>query len=116
MKILVGVLLVLLLLLQYRLWFGAGSIQEVSRLRNEAAESRAELIRLNGRNQALAAEVADLKRGLDAIEERARADLGMISEGETFYQFVLEAAAEQGGQSLLTDEAKTGDEPNGIRQ
>jgi len=92
-KILVAFLLVLLLLLQYRLWFGAGSIQEVSRLRNAAAEGHAELIRLNNRNKALAAEVADLKSGLDAIEERARADLGMISEGETFYQFVLEAGA-----------------------
>jgi len=94
MKLLVAVLVVLLLMLQYRLWFGAGSIQEVSRLRDEANASRAELIRLNTRNKALAAEVADLKRGLDAIEERARADLGMISQGETFYQFVLEAGAE----------------------
>ena len=93
MKVLVGILLVLLLILQYRLWFGDGSIQEVSRLRDEAIASHEELIRLNTRNQALAAEVADLKRGLDAIEERARADLGMISEGETFYQFVMEAGA-----------------------
>ena len=93
MKVLVGILLVLLLILQYRLWFGDGSIQEVSRLRDEAIASHEELIRLNTRNQALAAEVADLKRGLDAIEERARADLGMISDGETFYQFVMEAGA-----------------------
>ena len=91
MKVLVAALLVLLLMLQYRLWFGEGSIQEVSRLRTEAEQGRAEVIRLNSRNQALAAEVADLKRGLEAIEERARAELGMISEGETFYQFVLEA-------------------------
>lgn len=93
MKVLVGVLLILLLMLQYRLWFGDGSIQEVSRLRSEATASHAEVIRLNTRNQALAAEVADLKRGLEAIEERARADLGMISNGETFYQFVMEAGA-----------------------
>jgi len=93
MKLLVAALVVLLLMLQYRLWFGDGSIQEVSRLRSEAIMSRAELIRLNSRNKALAAEVADLKRGLDAIEERARADLGMISQGETFYQFVLEAGS-----------------------
>lgn len=102
MKILVGVLVGLLLMLQYRLWFGEGSIQEVSRLRNEAAAGRAELIRLNSRNQALAAEVADLKSGLDAIEERARADLGMISEGETFYQFVLEAGSQSDGRRILT--------------
>lgn len=90
MKALVGVLLILLLVLQIRLWFGDGSIQEVSRLQKEATAGQAEVIRLNARNQALAAEVADLKNGLDAIEERARAELGMISEGESFYQFVKE--------------------------
>ncbi|MFK8079335.1 MAG: cell division protein FtsB [Granulosicoccus sp.] len=104
MKLLVAVLVVLLFMLQYRLWFGAGSIQEVSRLRNEATMSRAELIRLNTRNKALAAEVADLKRGLDAIEERARADLGMINQGETFYQFVLEA-----GSNAARSDDETGD-------
>lgn len=93
MKVLVGVLIALLVLLQYRLWFGEGSIQEVSRLRSEAEASRDEVLRLSNRNQALAAEVADLKRGLDAIDERARAELGMIGEGETFYQFVLESGA-----------------------
>ena len=90
MKVLLGVLVALLLVLQYRLWFGDGSIQEVWRLREETRASRAELVRLNQRNQALAAEVADLKSGLEAIEERARADLGMLGEGETFYQFVHE--------------------------
>lgn len=90
MKIFLAGLVVLLLVLQYRLWFGDGSIQEVWRLREEARISREEVVRLNIRNQALAAEVADLKSGLDAIEERARADLGMIGEGETFYQFVHE--------------------------
>lgn len=90
MRALLVILIVVVIALQYRLWFGDGSIQEVSRLREQAKASRAELLRLNGRNQTLAAEVADLKRGLDAIEERARADLGMISEDETFYQFVRE--------------------------
>lgn len=107
MKVLVAVLIVLLLLLQYRLWFGEGSIQEVSRLHGEAAASRAELIRLNNRNKALAAEVADLKRGLDAIEERARADLGMISQGETFYQFVLEAGANSSRINDAPEKAQT---------
>lgn len=96
MKGLLIVLVLLLLALQYRLWFSDGSIQDVSRLRKEAAASSAEVSRLYERNQALAAEVSDLKRGLDAIEERARSDLGMISEGETFYQFVLEAGASSG--------------------
>ncbi|MFK7862495.1 MAG: cell division protein FtsB [Granulosicoccus sp.] len=109
MKVLVAVLVMLLLMLQYRLWFGTGSLQEVSRLRNEASASRAELIRLNTRNKALAAEVADLKRGLDAIEERARADLGMISQGETFYQFVLEAGEKSSGSGDPVPDTPTSD-------
>lgn len=90
MKVLVGVLVVLVAVLQWRLWFGDGSVQEVWRLHEEVRNSRAELTRLSMRNQALAAEVADLKSGLDAIEERARSDLGMVAEGETFFQFVRE--------------------------
>ncbi len=109
MKTLVCVLLGLLLLLQFRLWFGDGSIQEVSRLRTEAESSREEVSRLSVRNRALAAEVADLKRGLDAIEERARADLGMINQGETFYQFVLEAGEEGRLEFAPSDESGTGE-------
>lgn len=93
MKWVVAILLMLLLTLQYRLWFGDGSIQEVWRLTEESRAARAELLRLRGRNQALSAEVRDLKSGLEAIEERARADLGMIGEGETFYRFVRERGA-----------------------
>lgn len=95
MKILVAFLLALLLMLQYRLWFGDGSVQEVWRLREEARASKAELLRLRSRNQALEAEVADLKSGLEAIEERARSDLGMIEDDETFYQFVREAGRDE---------------------
>ncbi len=104
MKALVGGLLILCLVLQLRLWFGDGSIQEVSRLQKEASASQAEVIRLNARNQALAAEVADLKGGLDAIEERARAELGMISEGESFYQFVREEGSQRSQNSTSDPE------------
>ncbi|MFT5894533.1 MAG: cell division protein FtsB [bacterium] len=90
MKVFVVVLLVLLAALQWRLWFGDGSLQELSRLSDESAQSRSEVLKLTVRNQALAAEVADLKSGLDAIEERARGELGMINEGETFYRFIRE--------------------------
>jgi len=89
-KVLLAVLLGLLVALQMRLWFGDGSLQELSRLRDEAEHSRSEVLRLTIRNQALAAEVDDLKSGMDAIEERARGELGMIDEGETFYQFIRE--------------------------
>ena len=94
MKLLLAGLVVLLCALQYRLWFGQGSVQELWRLREESRVTRAELVRLRERNDALAAEVRDLKSGLDAVEERARADLGMVGEGETFYRFVREREAE----------------------
>ncbi len=90
MKVLIAAFILLLIALQYRLWFGDGSVQEVWRLREEAKAARTELLQLRSRNQALSAEVADLKSGLEAIEERARAELGMIDEDETFYQFVRE--------------------------
>ncbi len=90
MKVLLAVLVVMLVALQYRLWFGEGSAQEVFRLNQESRQAQAELLRLRSRNQALEAEVADLKSGLDAIEERARSELGMIDSEETFYQFVRE--------------------------
>ena len=119
MKYVVAILVVLLLALQIRLWFGDGSVQEVWRLTEESRAARAELLRLRGRNQALAAEVRDLKSGLEAIEERARSNLGMIGEDETFYRFVRERgaevnaaiAAEEEGPAPLSD--SLGD-PSGI--
>ncbi len=89
-----GCLIVLLLVLQYRLWFGEGSIRDVWRLHSQLTEQRSDMQELITRNQALEAEVSDLKSGLDAIEERARARLGMIDEDETFYQFVRDRAGE----------------------
>lgn len=101
MKVLLAILLALFVALQLRLWFGDGSLQELSRLRDEAVRSRNEVLRLTMRNQALAAEVADLKSGLDAIEERARGELGMIDEGETFYQFIREQGIQRSQSSAL---------------
>lgn len=88
MKWLLAVLVALLLLLQLRLWFGDGSVAEVWRLRQQVEAQREENHALRERNQALEAEVQDLKTGLEAVEERARAELGMVKEGETFYQSV----------------------------
>lgn len=86
-------MVILLLLLQYPLWFGNGGIFTIRALKNEIAAQREENARLKERNQALAAEVVDLKQGLEAVEERARAELGMIRKGETFYQ-VIEPSAD----------------------
>ena len=86
MKILAGVLLFLLLVLQGQLWFGQGSLPDLWRLKRAVEAQQDENRQLEERNAALAAEVQDLKGGLEAIEERARSELGMIREGETFYQ------------------------------
>lgn len=88
MRAILSILVVLLLLLQYKLWFGDGSITEVRGLERAIEAQREENESLRQRNRALEAEVNDLKTGLDAIEERARSELGMIREGETFYQIV----------------------------
>ena len=88
MKKLIILLMLLLLYLQYKLWFGEGSLQDVWELHQEVEFQRQENIELRERNAALDAEVQDLQQGLDAIEEHAREDLGMVKEGETFYQVV----------------------------
>lgn len=90
MSILRYLLLGLLLVLQYPLWFGSGSVPAVWRLYQQVQAQETENARLRERNQALIAEVMDLKHGLDAIEERARAELGMVRQGETFFQIVEE--------------------------
>jgi len=102
-KVLIALLAILLIGLQLRLFFGDGSLQELSSLRKQARESQTELIRLRSRNQALEAEVADLKSGLDAIEERARAELGMVDPDETFYQFVREKSTRNSNTSVQND-------------
>ncbi len=88
MKWIASVLVLLLLALQYRLWVGEGSLAEVARLEREIGKQEAENSRLLERNRVLAAEVKALKSGLDSIEERARNDMGMIKEGETFYMLI----------------------------
>ena len=88
MKAIITALAILFVLLQFKLWFGEGSMKDVWLLDEAIAAQTAENAQLKERNQALAAEVADLKQGLEAVEERARYDLGMIKKGETFYQVV----------------------------
>jgi len=81
-------LIVILTGLQYRIWVGEGSLAEVWRLSQRIEAQSAENATLRQRNQRLHAEVLDLKKGMEAIEERARRELGMIAEGEVFYQIV----------------------------
>ena len=96
MKRLGALLLVLALLLgwlQYRFWFGAGSSGEVMALEHQVAQQKRENEGLQQRNDALAAEVDDLKSGEEAVEERARSELGMIKPGEKFYRVVERPSA-----------------------
>jgi cell division protein FtsB len=88
MKWLAGALVSVVLLLQYRLWLSGDGVQELARLSQAVESQTAENAELEERNQQLAAEVADLKAGMAAIEERARSELGMIGRNETFYQVV----------------------------
>lgn len=91
-------LLLLLLLLQYRLWFAEGSLAELHRLQAEVAQQQALNETLRVRNDLLSEEVVELQQGLETVEERARRDLGMIREGEVYYQVVEEQpAAEKAG-------------------
>lgn len=78
----------LLAILQYDLWFGDGSLMAAWKLEDQIAQQKQENDQLQRRNDALTAEVSDLKSGLAAIEERARSELGMIKEGETFVQIL----------------------------
>ena len=91
MKLLFAVLTVLLLTLQHRLWIGDGSLAEVWQLHRSIEVRKAENMTLAERNRALQAEVRDLKQGLDAIEERARSELGMMKRGETFFHVIEES-------------------------
>lgn len=93
MKFLAAGLVIVLVLLQYRLWLGDGGMREVHRLRAEIEVQRNQNSELKERNRTLVAEVQDLKKGTVAIEERARTDLGMVGPGETFYQVVEPKAA-----------------------
>jgi cell division protein FtsB len=88
LRIVLLVLLALLAWLQYRLWYGAGSEREVAVLRAQVDRQARDNVGLRQRNDALAAEVEDLKSGEAAVEERARSELGMIKPGETFYRVV----------------------------
>ena len=87
-RLAIGVLVVLLLGLQVRLWYGEGSLGQVSMLKRQLAQQQAELADLRERNAMLRAEVDDLKSGLAAIEARARSELGLIREGETYFQLL----------------------------
>jgi len=88
MKLLILTFSLLLVVLQAHLWLGKSGVRETVQLSRAISEQTVENTHLRERNLALAAEVSDLQRGLAAIEERARYELGMIGTDETFYQII----------------------------
>lgn len=101
MRIFAVILGLTVVLLQYRVWMSEHGVREVSRLSSQVEAQAAANLEQRERNRQLAAEVTDLKVGLTALEERARSDLGMVGNNETFYQVVTSGAAqspEQAGQ------------------
>jgi cell division protein FtsB len=88
MRIVTAILFVVLILLQFKLWLGEGGFREVGRLEIRVEEQRQQNDDLLLRNTELRAEVEDLRERLEAVEERARSELGLIKPDEEFYQVV----------------------------
>ncbi|MGU9957231.1 MAG: cell division protein FtsB [Arenicellales bacterium WSBS_2016_MAG_OTU3] len=88
MKLVLGVIISLFLSLQFSLWFGDKGAIDLYSLHKKITKSSEDNQKLQERHDRLHYEIVDLKDGTDAIEERARADLGLIKRGETFYQII----------------------------
>jgi cell division protein FtsB len=108
MRLFATLLLIALLALQYRLWLSDDGLREVRRLQTAVVAQERENEELVARNAQLAAEVENLKKGLDAVEERARSDLGMVGANETFYQVVI-PAPEPGSGAATADVTEDAD-------
>ena len=88
MRIISVVLLIFLLLLQHRLWFGKNSVPDYYSLTEDVTRQLQANDKLKKRNKILYADIDDLKSGVESIEESARNELGMIQEGETFFRII----------------------------
>jgi len=106
-RLFAAALLIAALALQYRLWLSDDGVREVHRLQDSVASQKQQNAELKERNEQLAAEVKDLKEGLDAVEERARSDLGMVGANETFYQVVTPPPPDHSGSPAAPAERST---------
>jgi cell division protein FtsB len=88
MRVIVLFLIVALLGLQYKLWIGDGSVMQWLHLEHKLGKQQEKNKTLLVRNQTIEADIAELKSGDQSLEEQARFELGMIKEGEVYYQFV----------------------------
>jgi len=111
-KKVLATLVLVLVALQIRFWGGAGGVAEIRRLEAGIEAQTAENATLDQRNQGLKDEVSDLRTGLDAIEERARTELGLIRKGETFFLMVEDLPEEvQDREDILAPAVEPGTEP-----
>lgn len=101
MRLITTVLVIFLALLQYRLWFGKNSVPDYLSLQSEVVRQKVDNDKLKQRNKLLYADTDDLKLGVEAIEERARNELGMIKEGETFFRLIPKDSDEENTQENL---------------
>jgi cell division protein FtsB len=97
LRILGAILVGLIVLIQYPLWLGKGGWLTAWRLENKLDTEKVKNAKLEVRNAALAAEVRDLKQGTEAIEERARSEMGMVRADEVFFQFVPDKTPRKSG-------------------
>jgi cell division protein FtsB len=88
MRIITAILVLFLLLLQHRLWFGKNSVSDYLALKASVVQQEQQNDKLVKRNKVIYADIFDLKNGLQAVEERARNELGMIKDGETFFRVI----------------------------
>lgn len=88
MRTFTALLFIVFSLLQYRLWFGKNSVPDYFALQDDVAQQQLVNLKLQQRNKLLYADTDDLKLGTEAIEERARNELGMIKENETFFRVI----------------------------
>lgn len=90
MKILIAIIILFIIHLQYRLWVGDGSVAQIKEYEARLETVKEKVKEKKERNEALYAEIEDLRKGQEALEERARDELGMIKENETFFQVIEE--------------------------
>ena len=88
MKFIIVILIALLVLLQYELWFGQGSVRQIFRVKQSTTAIDVDVKNFQDKNKVLLADINGLRHGTAAVEERARDELGMVKKGETFFQVV----------------------------
>ncbi len=113
MKVLAGILAALILLIQYPLWLGKGGWLRAWEVDRRLAAQKEANLALERRNLALGAEVRDLKQGFDAIEERARYELGFVKSDEVFFQIVEPVGSGVAPRSADAQGASTSTEGKG---